>query len=88
MYNAKIKQLASLSGVKMAFPVLRNNTWANDGTATKEFFEAQGATVKPSKIHGDYDVFLDGKHVAWIFNNKEDQIKFLTSIEFLIAINL
>ncbi|WP_274929768.1 hypothetical protein [Vibrio metschnikovii] len=30
----------------MAFSVARNNTWTNDGKATKAFFEAQGATVK------------------------------------------
>lgn len=79
MYNNKITKQLGLSEVKMAFSVARNNTWTNDGKATKAFFEAQGATVKPSRLHGDYDVFVDGKHVAWIFNNKDDQIEFLTS---------
>lgn len=36
------------------YSVAVNNTWTTDGKATKEFFENNGATVKPSRLHGDY----------------------------------
>jgi len=52
-------------------------TWTNDGKATKEFFEAKGATVNKSRLLGDYTVRIEGRAVAYIFNNKADQIAYL-----------
>lgn len=61
----------------MAYSVSVIDTWTTDGNATREFFQSKGATVKPSRTHGDFQVFIEGKMVAWGFDKKVDQMSFL-----------
>ena len=59
------------------YSVSINNTWTTDGKATVDFFVSKGCVVQESRLAGDSDVFLNGKKIAIIFDEKKAQIEYL-----------
>lgn len=63
---------------KKFYSVSLNNKWTKDA-ASISFYTDRGATVQPSRLNGDFDVFIEGRLVANLFESQNEQKKFLKS---------
>jgi hypothetical protein len=62
--------------MKGYYSVGRNNSWNTEPVTIKDI-EPKGFTVQDSRLSGDKDIFLDGDHAGWLFENQDDQKEFL-----------
>ncbi|EPG9350587.1 hypothetical protein ACKU3Z_029700 [Pseudomonas aeruginosa] len=48
-----------------------NKSWSRDAIAESDFL-ARGYSILESRLHGDFDLFYQGRLAAHLFINKQD----------------